>query len=305
MKPKNVAPLLILLFIVGTLSITISPKAQAHTAADPFVTDLIAAQTIDVGEVLVWNDGDTLFVRYETDGDWVLADTHVAVATTLGGIPQTKNGNPIPGQFEFSTNHSPSVNGFTYEIDLDWADGTLLYIAAHAGVCGPGANGPIPAEGIIRTITLYAWATAFNVGNVTVAVSGGNLIVTFNAASGWLLLDTHLYVSTVPPPLVPDFTTFPNQHLGLGGVATDTFTLSISGLGLPTNTPIYISAHANLRYVPFGTLWQAWADENPFDGWTKSFSVIIPSVTVCETAWGNGLRFVDTTWAMYFTYTVQ
>ncbi|MGB6371195.1 MAG: hypothetical protein WBF68_09250 [Atribacterota bacterium] len=111
-----------------------------HTEEIPFVTDLIAGggnpkSAIDVGDVLVWNDEDNLYVKYViTEGGWCLTETHLHVATTLEGIPQ-KNGNPPPGKFEYSTEHDPWPTEYIYEVDLGaWTSETLLYIAAHAVV---------------------------------------------------------------------------------------------------------------------------------------------------------------------------
>jgi hypothetical protein len=102
-------------------------------------TNLIAGggnpkSAMDAGDVLIWNDGDNLYVKYMTSGDWCLTETHLHVATSLDAIPQ-KNGNPPPGQFDYPMEHD-CVTQYTYTIDLgDWEPcETDLYIAAHAEV---------------------------------------------------------------------------------------------------------------------------------------------------------------------------
>ena len=67
-------------------------------------------------------------------GDWEMTETHVAVADSLEGIPQTKSGNPKVGNFPYAMEHNPAVTTYTYVIDLEWEVGTELYIAAHAVV---------------------------------------------------------------------------------------------------------------------------------------------------------------------------
>jgi hypothetical protein len=139
-----------------------------HTEDDPFKTDLIAdggdpELAIVVGDVLVWNDVGTLYVKYViTDSDWCLTETHLAVATSLVDIPQ-KNGNPIPGKFLYQCYYDedegkwvlkikdegnegancdaaylnlidPCLSTITYTIPLTWDLGTELFIAAHAVV---------------------------------------------------------------------------------------------------------------------------------------------------------------------------
>jgi hypothetical protein len=122
-----------LISILTMLSISMSlvPSVSAVTKT---WYPLYAGQNTFVGHVAVWNDADDLHVQYLLVGDWKLAETHLHVATSLGGIPQTKKGNPIPGKFDYSMVHNPYVAQYTYVIDLDTLGGTDLTIAAHAVV---------------------------------------------------------------------------------------------------------------------------------------------------------------------------
>ena len=144
------------------------PYLTKHTVGDPFVTDLLAGQTIDVGDVLVWNDSDYLYVKYVVDAVyWCLTETHLAVAAnSLDGIPQTKKNNPIPGQFPYQCcydedegewvfkikkggapeatcdadeNTDATLTTITYTIPLPLL-GTEPVIAAHAVVCQLAGN---------------------------------------------------------------------------------------------------------------------------------------------------------------------
>ena len=64
-----------------------------------------------------------------------MSESHLHVATSLEGIPQTPSGNPIPGQFDYGEEYDPSVNVYTYNMpwNQSWND-LDLYIAAHAVV---------------------------------------------------------------------------------------------------------------------------------------------------------------------------
>ena len=98
---------------------------------------LVTGKNIDVGTVNVWNDADNLYVKYViTDQDWCLTETHLQVATSLAGIPQTKKGNPIPGQFEENDEHDCVTEVlYTYNlVEKEWSDDTGFFIAAHAVV---------------------------------------------------------------------------------------------------------------------------------------------------------------------------
>lgn len=113
----------------------------------PGENTLYADQTIDVGTITTYNDNNNLYIKYTTTGGWVLDETHLAVATSLGDIPQVK-GNPILGQFPYKTIHS-SITEYVYVINLEeigYTVDTELYIAAHADVSLLDDNGNIVQE---------------------------------------------------------------------------------------------------------------------------------------------------------------
>lgn len=128
---------LISLFIAFTFLLSLIPlqPAVAHTESAPYKTDLLAGQTTDVGDVLVWNDKTNLYVKYAVDEPWCLAETHLHIAPDWKQVPQTKTKNPIPGKFQHKDTFDPCVPDKLYTIPLNgWNVGTNLYIAAHAVV---------------------------------------------------------------------------------------------------------------------------------------------------------------------------
>ena len=115
------------------------------TKGGPTSFPLYAGQHDLVGNVLVWDDGETLCVTYQLSPEalaegWLLYETHLAVATSLVGIPTNKSGNPKVGQFPFGNDELGGVaEDGPYCIDfgdeegeLDVACGDTLVIAAHA-----------------------------------------------------------------------------------------------------------------------------------------------------------------------------
>jgi hypothetical protein len=100
--------------------------------------NLIAGQNTTIGCVYVWNDTVNLYVKYEIAVEgWCLDETHLAVATSLEGIPQADDGNPPPGQFPYMHEDLNCVTSDLYTIPLDEFDvecETNLFIAAHAKV---------------------------------------------------------------------------------------------------------------------------------------------------------------------------
>jgi hypothetical protein len=119
----------------------LTPSAAA--SGTPYLTDLIAdggdGTGIDVGDVTIWNEGTTLYVEFDTTGTWVLSKTHMHIAGSVDNIPHTKKGNPIPGKFDYKTNHD-NIQSYTYSIDLTAAgfcSGDTIFVATHADVKQP------------------------------------------------------------------------------------------------------------------------------------------------------------------------
>lgn len=112
-------------------------QAEANTPCGiSKVVALYAGQSIDVGTVSVYHDGENLYVKYNTGGSWALSETHLAIATSFDGIPQTQEGGCKLGSFTYKTLHE-SVKEYLYVINLNEAGykiGSNLYIAAHADV---------------------------------------------------------------------------------------------------------------------------------------------------------------------------
>ena len=102
--------------------------------AEVKTVNLIAGKDIVIGEVIVEDVIDTLYVTYKiTEPGWVLLETHLEVTDRLSDIPRTKKLNPIPGQFKYFMEYETPVIEYTYEIDLGYL-WYPLYIASHAEV---------------------------------------------------------------------------------------------------------------------------------------------------------------------------
>ena len=100
------------------------------------IHNLVAGGDQVVGSVTVSIVDENISVTFTTIDGWLLNETHLHIANlSEDGIPQTKKGNPRPGQFDYSEEHVPGVTEYTYEISLDGFSGDV-YIAAHAAVDG-------------------------------------------------------------------------------------------------------------------------------------------------------------------------
>lgn len=143
--------------LLGTIALILG-LALSITACDQVETDLIAgggnsASETDVGDVVVWDEGDYLYLAAvmanwigPTDEDWEesgwrIVDAHAHVAVNTTDIPQ-KNGNPRPGKFdlhfddgEWEEDEEATIAG-GWEIMLTQAmkDAGTVYIALHLEV---------------------------------------------------------------------------------------------------------------------------------------------------------------------------
>lgn len=133
-----------ILSLIAAVCMLLLPAAGfSATEENPYVTPLIAAKTITVGEVRVWDDAENMYVKYViTDPDWCMSETHLAVEKKLSRIPRTPfKKNPIPGLFTYKDEDMgcASEKLYTIPLPLCWRPGTRVYIAAHAVVkkiCG-------------------------------------------------------------------------------------------------------------------------------------------------------------------------
>lgn len=115
----------------------------AHMEDAPLVTDLIAdggslVTEIDVGDVLVWNDDEFLYIKIETTDGWCATSTKLHLFlddVDFTDIPITGSGNPKVGKFDINMDHACAVSYDVPPIPLgEWMVDTQLWIAAHADV---------------------------------------------------------------------------------------------------------------------------------------------------------------------------
>jgi hypothetical protein len=132
-------------FLSLLLIMSLATPAYANTESPPVIINLIAGKYQHAGTISVWDDGNSLFIMYETTDSWCLTETHLAVAGSLDEIPQS-NGNPVPGQFSYKNNHN-CVTQFLYTVPLN-KNSCDLYISAHAVVKRLGSTETAWAEGL-------------------------------------------------------------------------------------------------------------------------------------------------------------
>jgi hypothetical protein len=116
-------------------------------------TMLVAGQHMDAGKVVISHDEMYLYVKLMCDNGWSVHGSHVAVAESMEELPQTKSGNPPPGQFPYK--HGCLTDDCTqiYQIPLESLGWTTngecsdreIVVAVHAEV-SKSCNGQTQSE---------------------------------------------------------------------------------------------------------------------------------------------------------------
>lgn len=107
---------------------------------------LAGATGTDVGSVTVSNDGDTLYVTYETDGTWCLTDVQLYVGT--GAAPGQRL---APGQAPYKAEDlAVCTQSHTIEVPLAdnnfVCDETAVWLQAHAAIQRLNDDGVVVQE---------------------------------------------------------------------------------------------------------------------------------------------------------------
>jgi len=299
--------------------------------ADPVTVDLLAGQDDDVGDITVWNDEDNLYVEFDTtESGELMLETHLAIATSVSGIPQTKKGNPIPGQFEYTTNHMGGTTNYVYMIPLEWISGTDLYIAAHASLgqeltmtLFSGADQGIVVYGPVSAYAPVgdaAWGTpvpavATYVHPSWPSIAGATWISNTYyigepiAASSWRWVNHEF---TVPGyPLSGSITiTADNAEdvylntvfVGSDGEVQDPWVDNYEW-GTVLTHPMYpLEGINDLDIIVRNYPGSSSPTANPTG---LIYTMAVNYIESGESAWGEGCQFDGANWAMYFTYTVH
>jgi hypothetical protein len=139
------------LFVLILLLVFLVPiTGWSQTACgEATVSALIAGQNTTVGTVTIENDEQFLYVTYQTDGNWLITETHLDVAMRPEDLGQTPKGNAVPGRFTYQSVHEPPVATVVHAIDLSvWPANSQLYVAAHSVVVSANSSETAWGEGI-------------------------------------------------------------------------------------------------------------------------------------------------------------
>ncbi|MGI0118251.1 hypothetical protein [Zooshikella sp. RANM57] len=132
-----------LFFLLSLLNFSLLAHSTCVKTSDLSGTEtftLYAGQNIDAGTVSVTVNDDNLVVTYNTTGGWELVEGHLWVGRSLADMPQTRKGNPIPGNFPYNSGDITGQTTYTFTIPLSTLeyvcpeDDQVFKMAAHAAL---------------------------------------------------------------------------------------------------------------------------------------------------------------------------
>lgn len=316
----------------------------AISMSDPYTEPLYAGQNLQVGEVQVWDDDGFIYVKFKLDdgSDWCLTETHLHVASSMGEVPQ-KNGNPIPGQFDYSMEHE-CISEYTYAVnylDLGIECGAAVVIAAHAVVQTPLGDcmetvWQIGDVEVVNETTnwLENYADEFNWGDPAGPVTAGPSLAVEEPP-----FTTPFIVGTTPTEEFPYNSNYNRGYatnidvqwegaLPYGGLLTVSWSPGISAQEMKvlsdggidevftaTGTPVtgqgffldkypLVEDYADVAALPQGVHTINF-QHTKGDGTFWDWIRLEKPCIQEETAWGGTEEFPGNNWATYFVYVIQ
>ncbi len=91
----------ILTIVSGLLAVAGIVDAQNALGPGRVDVPFIAGQHFNAGTVTIHNNNGGLLIDVQMADDWRMIELHVHAGWAENPIPMTKDGNPIPGKFDF------------------------------------------------------------------------------------------------------------------------------------------------------------------------------------------------------------
>lgn len=129
------------LAVVEFVSSTTNQSAFIPQPSDASTFAFMAGQSMNAGTVTAFTTAQgQLVITYRATGVWTIRETHLEVVLQPSDFPQTKAGNPQPGQFDYGGPQPTGTTAVQYVFNWGAAvpPGMVAYIGAHAVVNGQG-----------------------------------------------------------------------------------------------------------------------------------------------------------------------
>lgn len=151
---------------------------------------------------------------------YVVTKVHIHFAPDVNGIPRTKNGNPIPGQFEYNVPVDPSQSVIEIPVEFDVVGAIHLSVVKYGGV--EGFNFYLPNNQV--TLRVIDYPSAGDPSYLKVKVTTGGFISAYDMGygpgiyEGWCIdLDHTIELNTdYSAYLYSSYETIPDWMVGAG-----------------------------------------------------------------------------------------
>ena len=111
-------------------------SAPGQSVCPPEYISLTTRQNTEVGNLVISNDIDFLYVTFVANGSYTLSETHLWAGVNEEDVPKNGNDIPTPGRFPFhsaiSTDHSFTINLPDIYLKSEVLEGKSVYLFAHA-----------------------------------------------------------------------------------------------------------------------------------------------------------------------------
>lgn len=180
-----IVTLAVLVGLILPAAIPAAANAEPVPPAYAQSVNLLAGQSIDVGDVYVWNDGIELYVKYEiTEAGWEITETHLYVGknspttSAPGQFPyDNANASEVTDTYVFFELPLSSIYMYTQQLNSKGKVTGVMVTSGDAGV-SPGETVYVAAHAVVMRPIEDCWEKVWIIGDVETYGCGEETLLT-------------------------------------------------------------------------------------------------------------------------------
>jgi hypothetical protein len=133
-REENMKTRMTMLLLVAVAGLLMSSVSRAAGPIYCVVSNNLMVGNEQVGRLCVWHDDDTLYIRFQTFGEWELRQTRIALAGSFEGIPQNSQGVPLVDLFPYGEDLPEGTTIAYYTMSLNALNLDHIIICAQSVV---------------------------------------------------------------------------------------------------------------------------------------------------------------------------